>query len=80
MSQFSNLIKLYTHTMPILTLYSTIIGIDTGFTINRNIHNPTSFDTYSNVIGYTSLGIMTGLTYPISYPAFGLYVLYKNKF
>ena len=78
MSQFSKLIKLYTHTMPILTLYSTLLGIDIGFSKNRRLPEGTSFDTYSNIIGYTSLGIITGLTYPISYPAFGLYVLYKN--
>ena len=78
MSQFSNLIKLYTHTMPILTLYSTLLSIDLGFSKNRMIPETTTFDKYSNIIGYTSLGIMTGLTYPISYPAFGLYVLNKT--
>jgi hypothetical protein len=78
MSKFNTFIKLYGNTMPIITLYSTFLGIDTGFTINRRIPYRTPFDTYSNLIGYTSLGIMTGITYPISYPAFGMYVLYKN--
>jgi len=64
--------------MPIITLYSTLLGIDIGFSKNKMIPEPTSFNKYSNVIGYTSLGIMTGLSYPISYPAFGAYVLYKN--
>ena len=72
--------SLYIHTIPFITLYSTVIAIDTGASINRNKSNTTSFDTYSNLIGYTSLGIMTGITYPISYPAFGCYVLYKTKF
>ena len=72
--------SLYIHTFPFITLYSTVIAIDTGASINRNNSNTTSFDTYSNLIGYTSLGIMTGITYPISYPAFGCYVLYKSKF
>ena len=78
MSKFNAFIKLYGNTMPFITLYSTFLGIDIGFTKNRKIPEATSFDTYSNVIGYTSLGIITGVTYPISYPAFGLYVLYKN--
>ena len=80
MSKINALISIYTHTMPFITLYSTVIAIDTGISINRNKPNTTSFDTYSNLIGYTSLGIMTGITYPISYPAFGCYVLYKTKF
>jgi hypothetical protein len=78
MSTINALKSIYIHTMPIITLYSTFLGIDTGVTINRIIPNTTPFDTYSNLIGYTSLGIITGLTYPISYPAFGCYVLYKK--
>ena len=78
MSKFNAFIKLYSNTMPFITLYSTYLGIDIGFTKNRKTPEATAFDTYSNLIGYTSLGIITGVTYPISYPAFGLYVLYKN--
>ena len=78
MSNINSLIRIYIHTMPIITLYSTFLGIDAGVNINKRIPNTTPFDTYSNLIGYTSLGIITGLTYPISYPAFGCYVLYKK--
>ena len=74
-----NVLKtLYINTLPFVSIYSTFVGIDTGISTNRNISNNTPFDKYSNVIGYTSLGIITGLTYPISYPLFGWYVLYKN--
>jgi hypothetical protein len=71
--------ELYIYPLPIITLYSTILGIDTG--INKNKRNPeiNSIDIYSNLIGYTGLGIITGITYPISYPLFGCYVLYKNR-
>ena len=79
MSKFNTFIKLYGYTMPILTMYSTILGIDIGISKNRRLPEATSFDAYSNLIGYTSLGIITGLTYPISYPLFGCYVLYKNS-
>jgi hypothetical protein len=78
MSTFNAFIKFYGHTMPFITVYSTVLGIDIGFSKNKMIPERTPFDKYSNVIGYTSLGIITGITYPISYPAFGLYVLYKN--
>jgi hypothetical protein len=78
MSKFNIFIKLYGNTMPFITLYSTFLGIDIGFSKNRMMPEVTSFDKYSNLIGYTSLGIITGVTYPISYPLFGLYVVYKN--
>ena len=76
MSKFNTLKSLYIGTMPFISLYSTFFGLNTGISINKEI--PSSFTTYSNLIGYTSLGIITGLTYPISYPFFGLYVLHKN--
>lgn len=85
MSKFNtinSLIKLYTTTMPFVTIYSTCLGIDTGINVNKilyNNNNNNSFDIYSNLIGYTSLGIVTGILYPISYPVFGYYVLYKNN-
>jgi hypothetical protein len=30
------------------------------------------------MVGYTSIGIITGICYPITYPLFGCYVLYKK--
>jgi hypothetical protein len=71
--------ELYIYPLPFITIYSTILSIDTG--INKNKKNPeiNSIDIYSNLIGYTGLGIITGITYPISYPLFGCYVLYKNR-
>ena len=83
MSKFNtinSLIKLYNTTMPFVTIFSTVLAIDTGITVNKRLYtnNNNSFDIYSNLIGYTSLGIVTGILYPISYPVFGYYVLYKN--
>jgi hypothetical protein len=73
-------IRLYMMGLPIVTLYSTFLGIDAGINRNKNkrdlAENP--LDMYSNLIGYTSLGIITGITYPISFPLFGWYVLYKT--
>ena len=80
MSKINTLIKFYTTTMPYVTIYSTCLGIDTGITINKILYNNNNpFDKYSNLIGYTSLGIVTGILYPITYPAFGYYILYKNN-
>ena len=69
---------IYTKTVPFITIYSTIVGINVGLSIDTRIPYSKPFDKYSHLIGYTSLGIITGLTYPISYPAFGYYVLCKN--
>ena len=78
-SRFNKFKDLYTSIMPFIAIYSTFMGMNTGITINHMKPNNKPFEVYSNIIGYTSLGIITGITYPISYPLFGCYVLYKNK-
>jgi hypothetical protein len=40
-------------------------------------HNPNDF--FTQMIGYTSIGMITGISYPISFPLIGIYVLYKNN-
>jgi hypothetical protein len=77
--RLQNYKQLYATFLPVMTLYSTILGIDTGFTKNRKEPNGSFNDSYSNLIGYTSIGIVTGITYPISFPLLGCYVLYKNR-
>ena len=57
---------IYTKTVPFITIYSTIVGINVGLSIDTRIPCNKPFDTYSHFIGYTSLGIITGITYPIS--------------
>ena len=71
--------ELYIRYLPLFTIYPTIIGIDVGCTVNKRKPDKKSFDIYSNVIGYTSIGIATGIIYPISYPLLGCYVLYKTR-
>ena len=71
--------QLYRTILPMPVIFSTIMGIDIGTSANRLIKTDNSMDSYANVIGYTSLGVITGLTYPVSYPLFGLYVLYRGQ-
>jgi hypothetical protein len=60
-----------------MTIYPTLVGIDAGTVVN-DVNSPVkSFDKYSNLVGYASIGILTGITYPVSYPLFACYVLYK---
>jgi hypothetical protein len=70
--------QLYSKTMPIITLYSTFLGIGIGIDLNHARKNDKSIERYSTLVGYTGLGMITGLTYPISYPLCGCYVLYKH--
>ena len=71
--------QLYMTILPLPLIFSTYMGIDIGLTANRRIIPVENYmDSYANVIGYTSLGIITGLTYPVSYPLFGSYVLYRG--
>ena len=88
------LTKLYIKALPLMTIYSTLVGISIGIEANGIETNrietnriidtnnkkktDNSLHTYSTLIGYTGLGIITGITYPISYPLCGSYVLYKN--
>jgi len=55
-----------------------LLGFTTGVFSNIAGRDRTSIDTFADIIGYTTIGIITGITYPISYPLLGGYVLYKN--
>ena len=68
---------MYTKLLPIMVIPSTVIGFCTG--IHANSKTNTSFDMFSNWIGYTSIGIITGIMYPVSFPMLAGYVMYKNQ-
>jgi hypothetical protein len=71
--------ELYRTFLPLPCAFSTIIGIDAGSVVNKITPEKESIGIYSNMIGCTSIGIITGITYPISFPLFGCYFLYKNR-
>jgi hypothetical protein len=79
MSRFLAYKKFYKTGLPFITIYSTLLGIDSGKTASKRNPDDQAFDNYSNIIGYTTLGVVTGVTYPVSFPLFGCYVLYKMK-
>ena len=70
--------KLYITGLPVVSFFSTFMGISTGFLANDRRFESTPFDRYANIIGYTSLGVFTGVTYPLSFPLLGGYVLRKG--
>jgi len=75
-SNFNNLKFLYVELLPIFDPMQVFLGFCSGLGALRNCENP--FDLFTNVIGHTTIGIITGLMYPVTYPLLGGYVLYKN--
>jgi hypothetical protein len=67
---------MYFDFLPFFVLSTTGIGFASGL-ISCSIGKPTDF--FTHLIGYTSIGIITGLSYPISCPLLGCYVLFKNN-
>jgi hypothetical protein len=70
------MLRIYTEILPFMLIPSTFAGFVTGIHVN-NKENHTSIKMFSNWVGYTSIGILTGITYPISFPLLAGYVVYK---
>ena len=67
--------QIYMNCLYPFVAYSSCLGFLNGTTENNSFKNNNFF---INMIGYTSIGIITGICYPITYPLFGCYVLYKK--
>ena len=70
--------RVYIDLLEIIVPSTTILGFTTGLctTIVRRDSKP--IDSFADIIGYTTIGLITGFTYPITFPLLGGYVLYKN--
>jgi len=68
--------ELYYSFLPIFLPSTTTLGIIAGMTTIDYKAKP--IELFLHPIGFTFFGIVTGLTYPVSYPMIGTYVLYKN--
>jgi hypothetical protein len=68
--------QLYFALLPIPLVTSSIFGIING--INYGMNKKDQIESFSGMIGYTSLGIITGITYPISFPFLTGYILLKK--
>ena len=66
--------QMYVTLLPIPAIFSTFLGVNMGSVANGRFPEATPMTQYANLIGYTTIGIATGLTYPVSFPLFGLYV------
>ena len=71
-------LAMYTKLLPVMIVPSGCIGFIAGIHLNTTKTTHSSFDIFSHLIGYTSVGIMTGIMYPVSFPLLAGYVVYKN--
>ena len=68
----------YKETVNTFTVFSTFVGFTTG--LGAGVQSgPNSFDFFANVVGYTSIGIIAGYTYPVSFPLLAGYALLKDS-
>ena len=63
--------------LPIVLLPTCTIGIFNGMRVGLNRRDP--IDSFCQIIGYSSLGLITGIIYPISLPVLAGYVLIQNR-
>lgn len=83
---FSHFRKIYLDSLPIVVKFTSSAGLFTGVYANMIINNnkkenspyQNEITTYSNLIGYTTVGMITGVTYPVSFPLLAYYAFYKN--
>jgi len=62
--------------MMISSIFGVVCGMEHGSNTGKN-KNP--LQTFSGMVGYTSLGMITGLLYPISFPMLAGYTLYQRE-
>ena len=67
---------MYIDLLPVFVPCTTFLGFLTGVVSTYKL-NP--LEGFASVIGYTSLGFITGFAFPISYPLLTGYVLYKSQ-
>lgn len=90
---FSNFRKIYLDSLPIIVKFTSSAGLFTGVYANiiakessisitdkpaTTYKYEKELATYSNLIGYTGLGLITGVTYPISFPLLAYCAFYNN--
>ena len=78
MKHFKFAKEIYFDLFPIFLPYSTLLGFMTGIYSIPSTGTNQPFNFFSNTIGYTGIGIITGIAFPITYPLFAGYIVYKN--
>jgi len=70
MSTFNRIFQVYRQSLYGIVPFTAAIGFSSGLVENFNSETKAdSLSVFTNMIGYTTLGALTGLTYPITFPA-----------
>ena len=69
--------ELYFGLLPIFFIPTTIFGMMNG--IRYGIEKKEPFESFTETVGHTSIGMITGITYPISFPFLAGYVLLRKQ-
>lgn len=60
--------------------YAVTDGIKKSIEYSRLCNTPTNnYTLLENIVGYTSIGILVGFTYPISFPIIFAKIIYDKK-
>jgi len=70
--------QVYIQTVPGITFATTIIGITSGL-IGVVKFDESPLKHFTTLIGFTSLGTITGILYPITLPMLAGYVIFKKN-
>lgn len=62
--------------LPIAFTVTSMFGIIKGIDHGMNTKNP--IESFSRMVGCTSIGMITGLLYPISFPVLAGYTMLQN--
>ena len=49
-----------------------------GYVVGSNATYNKPMEMFENMIGYATYGLIFGIFYPFTYPAYAVYILYKN--
>jgi hypothetical protein len=81
----NRIINLYSTTslivVPLTTFLgftSNLINLSTSTTSTTTINNKNTINIFTSTIGYTTIGFITGITFPISFPLIAGYTLKQN--
>ena len=77
-SRFLMYKTIYFELLSVFVPTTTMLGLITGLSYVASPQPSRPLDLFANMIGHATIGITTGLLYPISYPIIGVYVLYKH--
>jgi len=78
MSRFRYYKEIYIDLIPFFLPSASLVGFMTGLTALGHKQNNKPIHLFTDLIGYSTLGIITGFTYPVSFPLMACYVLHKN--